>query len=356
MAASPRSRSRRLCGAAASASVAMLLAGCDAAPGPADEALPALGLAPAITVSGISAGGYMAGQFHLAHADRVEGAALLAAGPWYCAEGSLQRALGACIGGDEASLDTPARVRQARQLAAEGRLAPPEALAGDRVWVFRGARDDVIAPEVSRGLARFYRELSPTAEVTLSEDVDAVHGWPTVNFGAPCEGFEPPYLTACGFDAAGTLLAALYGELTPPAHADGAALRAFDQREFWPENRAHSLHERGWLFVPAHCGNTPGRCRLHVVFHGCRQSEDFVGEAFVRHTGLNAWAMTNDLVILYPQVGASALRPLNPQGCWDWWGYSGADYAERSGAQVRAVAAMVERLVASPGADSPPSR
>jgi hypothetical protein len=34
----------------------------------------------------------------------------------------------------------------------------------------------------------------------------------------------------------------------------------------------------------------------------------------------------------------------NPNGCWDWWGYTGAPYHTRNGAQMRAVKAMVDRL------------
>lgn len=44
--------------------------------------LPALGLAAdGVTVSGLSSGAYMAGQFQIAHAASVAGAALLAGGP-----------------------------------------------------------------------------------------------------------------------------------------------------------------------------------------------------------------------------------------------------------------------------------
>ena len=36
--------------------------------------------------------------------------------------------------------------------------------------------------------------------------------------------------------------------------------------------------------------------------------------------------------------------PLNPQGCWDWWGYTGPDYATRKGPQVLTVARMLAAL------------
>ncbi|WP_232364957.1 hypothetical protein [Salinimonas marina] len=51
--------------------------------------------ADAITVSGLSSGGYMANQFHLAYSDRVDGAAIISAGPFYCAQNDITVALGA---------------------------------------------------------------------------------------------------------------------------------------------------------------------------------------------------------------------------------------------------------------------
>lgn len=324
--------------------IGLSLSACGSNSDPDAAVLPALGMPiDDISVTGISSGGYMAGQLHLAHAERISGAAILAGGPWRCAQGSVQQALGACISADEDSVDIDRLVRQARSAADAQHIAPIEALAGDRVWIFRGTRDTVVSLGVTRALAQFYRRLAPEAEVTLSQDVDTIHAWPTLDFGAVCEGFEPPYLAACGFDAAGTLLTALRGELAAPRDNAGELMR-FDQREFWPTSIPHSLHPAGWLFVPAQCSQSPMRCRLLVVFHGCRQSEDFVDEAFVRHTGLNEWAAGNDLVVIYPQIQASTLRPMNPHACWDWWGYSGNDYAERSAPQIRAVMAMIQRL------------
>ena len=97
----------------------------------------------------------------------------------------------------------------------------------------------------------------------------------------------------------------------------------------------------GYLYVPKVCEK--GRCRVHVAFHGCRQS----AERFARDAGYNRWADTNRLIVLYPQVEPS-WNPFafNPRGCWDWWGYSGALYHTREGAQIREVMAMLKRLAA----------
>ena len=52
-------------------------------------------------------------------------------------------------------------------------------------------------------------------------------------------------------------------------------------------------------------------------------------------------------MVLYPQVQSSNMAPMNPLGCWDWWGYTGEDYLSQSAAQLAAVRSMVERLAAT---------
>ena len=49
-----------------------------------------------ISVSGISSGGFMAHQFHVAHSAHVMGAGIVAGGPYYCARGSMLDAVTRC--------------------------------------------------------------------------------------------------------------------------------------------------------------------------------------------------------------------------------------------------------------------
>jgi hypothetical protein len=53
-------------------------------------------------------------------------------------------------------------------------------------------------------------------------------------------------------------------------------------------------------------------------------------------------AAANDLVVLYPQVRRTV--PLNPKGCFDWWGYTGPDYASQLGVQMHAVRGMLSAV------------
>jgi poly(3-hydroxybutyrate) depolymerase len=120
-------------------------------------------------------------------------------------------------------------------------------------------------------------------------------------------------------------------------------LRAFDQARYATGGMLVSMEDEGFVFVPKDCA--AGRpCRLHAAFHGCRQGSGFVGQAFARDAGYNRWADANRIVVLYPQAAKSLVWPFNPQGCWDWWGYSGANYASRDGLQLRAVHRMLRAL------------
>jgi poly(3-hydroxybutyrate) depolymerase len=66
--------------------------------------------------------------------------------------------------------------------------------------------------------------------------------------------------------------------------------------------------------------------------------------------GYTRWADTNNIIVLFPQTAAT---PFNPQGCWDWWGYTGREYLTRKAPQIVAVRRMVEQLA---GARAPSRR
>ena len=53
------------------------------------------------------------------------------------------------------------------------------------------------------------------------------------------------------------------------------------------------------------------------------------------------------LFVLYPQVDTSS-SPDNEYGCWDWWGYTGSNYAHKSAPQMKAIMAMAKRLARAP--------
>jgi len=291
------------------------------------------------TVSGVSSGGYMAVQLHFAHSSRVSGIGALAAGPYYCARGSLWRAWNECMKGSP-----PVSKKDSELFARDARIDPIANLGKARVWLFSGTHDRTVVPAVVDALAGQYMLFGPAPVVV--KDKPAGHAMVTEDAGNACDVSEPPFINDCDYDAAGALLRHLLERLSPPSKAPAGRLLRFDQVELGG-TRAASMAAEGFFYLPKAC--EAERCRVHVVFHGCRQGADEVGERFVREAGYNRWADTNRLIVLYPQASVRyAWWTFNPRGCWDWWGYTGHDYATKEAAQIRAVMAMVERLGSKP--------
>ncbi|MEC9367146.1 MAG: poly(3-hydroxybutyrate) depolymerase [Pseudomonadota bacterium] len=354
VAASPRRGVFRLALVFATALAQASLAG-------AAEPLPALGAdLQATSVSGLSSGAYMAGQFQLAHAGIVVGAGIAAGGPWACADNPAARlspfwpqvlaanatqALEGCMKDNLSGFgvgDPGALERRARDLAGEGAIGPIDALAGDKVYLFTGGKDSTVAPALVRRARDLYLRLGvPDANIALVEKPEAGHAFITEEGGGACGVSEPPFITDCDYDQAKAILGHIYGSLEGPAPPQPAVI--FDQSPYAPGS-GDGLASEGALVVPAACRQSPG-CRIHVVFHGCRQGREFVGDAFITGSLYARWAAQNRIILLFPQVKSSIY---NPRGCWDWWGYTGRDFLSREAPQIKAVRAMLDRLAAKP--------
>jgi poly(3-hydroxybutyrate) depolymerase len=321
-------------GLALCAALAGLLSAAGCVSTPADGPLPKLKLdASRTTVSGLSSGAYMATQVHMAFSDHIAGVAILAGGPYGCAQGTLEVALSRCLNPAADKLpDLDALLQSAKTRAESGAIAPLSGLAGDRVFIVHGTLDKTVGAAISEAGADFYRRLGG-AVVEEDGGRAMAHTFPTLSNGTACDVSESPYLGHCGFDGAGEILSRLYGETPAVAETAGGELRRFDQKAYLSEGKDAMLADSGYLYVPKSCaaGET---CALHIALHGCQQNADAVGETFVRDAGFNRWADARHLVVLYPQTRAS-YAPLNPKACWDWWGYTGAGYDTRQGLQMQ---------------------
>ncbi len=284
----------------------------------------------------------MAQQLHLAYSDHIAGAALLAGGPYGCAQGDLRVALAQCTAPADATLPALAPlVADVQARAIDGRLAPLAGLRGDRVWVYRGAVDSVVASQVSAAAADMYEALDAGVSLTRNFDLPYGHLLPTASPGDDCSKSEAPYIARCGFDAAGEVFKNLYDTAQPADQVTGE-LRAFDQRPYATDPQSPPGADNGYVYVPAACAANES-CGLHIALHGCEQSSEVIGDMFASRGGFNRWADAAKVVVLYPQA-QSSLSPLNPKGCWDWWGYTGPEFDTRDGAQLRWIGRMVEGL------------
>ncbi len=292
-----------------------------------------------ITVSGVSAGGFMAVQSHIALADRIGGAGIVAGGPYHCAQGDVQVALSECMTGE--GLNIEPLIGFTREAGAAGDIAPVIELDSARVWIFHSPADSVVSPAAGRALMDFYRAFVAADQVAFVDDVETAHGWPTLDAGAACMEWGGDYINDCDYDTAGAILQHLYGDLNardPQAKPEN--LVETDMSAYF--GSGSHVAESGYLYVPDSCRGNPGDCSLHIAFHGCVQGAEFIDDRFAVQAGFNEWAESNHLIVAYPQIEKSLF---NPKGCWDWWGYTDEDYDLRSGKQVAGVAAIIDSFV-----------
>lgn len=314
----------------------------------AAPALPRLGATlEQVTVSGFSSGAYMAGQFAVAYSSIVSGVGLVAGGPYFCSgeppgESLLHNALTRCMNPVFAHASPPdaqALWMRTRQFAMDGLIDDTRYLARQRVYLFNGRRDHILTTAVTDQTRTFYG-LAGAAEMSYVTDNRAGHGMitdrPTDN---ACGSSYQPFFNNCGMPVARSMLSAVAGPLRPPASRASGKLLRFRQSAY--ARPKAGMAADGFVFVPNACER--GGCRVHIAFHGCWQGDQAVGDHFYRRAGYNDTAGANRLVILYPQVSATT-NPYNPAGCWDYWGYTGADFHTRQGAQLSAVRAMLARL------------
>jgi poly(3-hydroxybutyrate) depolymerase len=309
----------------------------------AEKTLPRLSLdIEQITLSGLSSGGFMANQMHLAYSDWVSGVGLIATGPYYCAQNSIFTALASCINKTEPPANLATLNQKISSLSQAGDLGPLDQLKDDKVWMLSGTNDRRVIQKVADQLHEQYSSLVNEDNLVYINDKPFAHHFPTIGNGSDCSTSEAPFVGNCGYDAAGEILNHVTKNLEPRVKAKSSNLFSFSQT-FLAGDLAKGLGETGYVYIPASCQQGES-CDIHVNFHGCNQYADTVGTDYIEQNGLNDWAESNHLVVLYPQTKQSSINPLNPQGCWDWWGYTDEHYATRKATQIRAVRKMILTL------------
>ena len=334
------------------------------------------------SISGISSGGFMAVQFGTAWSSVIKGVGIVAGGPFYCAQASssdiwngytmpIMTAVGPCMKGPAPGVQRS--IDKADEKAASGEIDATSNLSRQKVYIFHGFNDTVVAQPVTDATAEFYRHYlgqGGTGNLFYQTNLGAGHAqvlghderYAKLN---ACELNKSPYINECGYDQAGVILQHIYGALNPPNYGKlSGTLRSFSQAKYTASDGPGSLSmgDTGYVFVPKDCEPDQGApCRVHIALHGCAQDEGDIGKLYVDESGYNAWADTNRIIVLYPQTVARpllGLPPQNPQACWDWWSYVTHDdsYVTKSGRQIKVIKAMLDTLTAGrkPGSEAAP--
>ncbi|MBR7827837.1 poly(3-hydroxybutyrate) depolymerase [Actinospica sp. MGRD01-02] len=331
----PTTPLRRALTAAAAAALVLTApaAGHAATPGP----LPHYDIT-GVYVTGVSSGGFLATQLQVAYSGTFDGAGIFAAGPYDCGEGNVIDFETCALGISDAQLEA-----QAQTWAAQGQIDPLANLQGKPVYTYHGVLDPVVNTLIANAGVSFYQHFG--ANVDYHDWDPAGHSWVTPLGVVPCAATSAPFLNNCLDDPEREMLTQWLGHVN--AANDGTpqgTLSQFDQDAYAPGGNAGalSMDSSGMLYTPPSCA-AGAACKLVVALHGCLSGQYLIGDLLPELGNLDTYADTNNLVILYPQAVASVL-PVNPEGCWDWWGYDGANFAVKSAPQMTAIVDMVHAL------------
>lgn len=198
-----------------------------------------------ISVSGISSGGFMAHQFHVAHSRHLMGAGIIAGGPYNCAQGSVVTALQKCTAfgaqaywpltdwpilsytgpgpapqGQAASLEAIEMATRSYQSTLDmdkaAQIDSPENILRARVILVHGQSDRLLPEGVMDAVQHYYKMLyqhygaddPASTRLRYLKMLPAEHSVPSDNFinltiGRQinaCKTFGSPYLNVCTQD------------------------------------------------------------------------------------------------------------------------------------------------------------
>ncbi|MEY3869472.1 MAG: hypothetical protein RLZZ338_3363, partial [Cyanobacteriota bacterium] len=117
------------------------------------------------SVSGLSSGGFMTAQLHVAYSDKFVGAGIMAAGPFDCVgikqEKNLNRSMNfataVCMKPLKGTEPDGAKLfKKAVELAAQKKIDDVNNLKDDRVYIFTGSKDQTVDTPVVDQVNAFY--------------------------------------------------------------------------------------------------------------------------------------------------------------------------------------------------------
>jgi poly(3-hydroxybutyrate) depolymerase len=319
-------------------------------------ALPALNVDTSqTTVSGLSSGGFMANQLGYAYSATFKGVGVFAGGPYMCAGHSNYTA---CMYNATISAGMLSTMQADINNWSGTAIDATANVASQKVYLFVGNSNYTVGPNPMNGVQTQYTNNGvAAANLDYIKRDSTAHTFPT-DFDSSgnnaCSSSASPYISNCGYDGAKAAFTKFYGTLNARNNAPAVGnYIEFDQAAFTSNA---GMASTGWVYVPASCaGGTV--CKLHVALHGCLQNYATIGDKFVKNTGYTRWADTNNIIVLFPQTrvdntshSTSASGSLaNANGCWDWLGWYGSNFAQRVGTQQAAIKAMVDRLSSGAG-------
>lgn len=252
---------------------------------------------------------------------------------------------------------------QMKILAQENKIDPLINIKDQKYLLYHGGKDQVVDPQM-QGQIEIIKKYFGNTSIKVIANPEGGHNFPTAKkTSLKCHQEQPPYVGSCQLDLASEIINYFYPEFENKAYSVGA-IRTFVVSQDTPE-RPDSIAPYGYAVASDYCMKAPKNCKVHVALHGCKMSDYFdenlqkdfetqvgrVGisyqpkdqerelsynlKSFVELSGFAEAIANKPIIVVFPQTQITQSNyPLNPAGCWDWYGWTGRDYAFKSGSEM----------------------
>ena len=175
------------------------------------------------SVSGVSSGGAMALQMHVAHSSIMRGVGVVAGVAYACTDPALLVAArvlrgfecmdgAGSFGGAGGAAFSIAKTADAA--AVPGAIDDPAVhLPRQKIWLFSGYNDGMVRRAAMDAVALYYAHYVDAGNIFYKNNNHAPHALVTDNYGGPCLGFNSEFINNCAYNMAGHLFRHIYGAL-----------------------------------------------------------------------------------------------------------------------------------------------
>jgi len=312
----------------------------------------------------------------------------------------IYMSVGICMGNPRL-----AKLPSLSQFEYDQKIQPLDNFKKLQVYIYNGQSDTIVRNTMVQKLQEFYLKNGVKKKQIKITQTKGGHNFPTKKNGLnSCDSQNVPYVASCNYDAAGDILSHLLKKPLQPMAPEMRNLFIVDQTlDHQNININHlstkdlkqptkSVSSYGYLYASDTCLNSPERCHMHVALHGCEMSDSFDKDFddsfqkqiinykimgmrseqdrqipmtnlptieernnkfgayyFARNSGFIEYAEKNNLMILFPQTWITEDNyPYNPKGCWDWYGWTGANYATQFGAEPQWLINYIKKIKKEP--------
>ncbi|ODN00255.1 hypothetical protein Ocin01_06416 [Orchesella cincta] len=301
-----------------------------------------------ITLSGFSAGASMAIQTHLSHSSLFSGLAVFSQVFYHCGHRSLIdfgiRCSKTGLGLFPYSVSNS--ISDAKEYDRKGLIDPLVNVAKQQIFIWTGDLDAYIPSDMAKKNVEFYKGVGVDPNnIRFTIFKNASHLIPTDDFGPACneDAGDSLYLGNCNYPGVYHAFSyILKNNSLAQAVPHQAQLMMYNQSAFYPNGNIKdvAMGTAGFIYIPKQCETQ--QCRLHLNFHGCNEWPPHIAEQYILHSGFLPVAEANGIIVVFP---LTTKVPKNMDGCWDFFSYTGSNFATKKGAQIQVIERMLNKIL-----------